>query len=131
MTMPRKGSRIIVVEDVRYRWRVLPWKNVKNWRPAKAGLLNEAWVQHAQKFGLGEVADGEFDICIEAEEDPRSQAICTYHALVFYGLLAPEKFTQIKPSLVREIILRSRQQGWKPQEKGNFHLNIVENSPPP
>jgi hypothetical protein len=129
--LARKSSRKIVVGDVEYRYKVSRWRRVSGWTPAKAGLVDERWLAHAHALGLGAMADVEFTIAIEHENEPVSKLIVTYHAHIIDGFLGPEQFTRIQPKLVATLIETALASGWKPEERGDVRLHIVENSGAP
>lgn len=124
----RKSSRKLVVDGVEYRFKVSRWRKVSDWKPASAGLVDERWLEAARKVGLGDVANVVFTIAIELAEMPGSKLIVTYHTHVIDGFLGPEQFTRIQPSLVATLVREARSVGWKPGERGDMRLHIVENS---
>jgi hypothetical protein len=128
MTLAKKGSRKIVVGGVAYRFHVSRWRKVSDWSPARAGVLDGRWLARARRHGLGNVADVTFTIAIERQERPVSKILTTYHARVVDGFLGPEQLTSIRPSLVRTIVTRALESGWDPARRGDFRLDIVENS---
>jgi hypothetical protein len=128
MTMPRKGSRRIVVAGVAYRWHVSRWKRISGWSPASLELLDPRWLDHARRFGLGDVADVAFSIAVELWDNPVSRTRVRYYAKVIDGFLGFEQLTQIKPQLVRTIVERAIAAGWSPNGRGDFPLEIVENT---
>ena len=126
--MPCKGSRKIVVGDTSYRWSVSRWKRLSGWKPADLELLDPAWLERARQFGLGDVADVAFNICIELHDEPVSQLRVRYLAKIVDGFLGPEQFTSIRPGLIREIIEKAISAGWDPKRRGNHRLELIENS---
>ena len=131
MTLARKGTRKLVVAGVAYRWHVSRWRKISDWTPARAGLIDEAWLSRARKLGLGGVADVTFTIAVELEEKPRSKIIATYHASIVDGFLGPEQLTRIQPKLASAIVEHALASGWKPAEVGDFRMNIVETGDEP
>mgnify|MGYP006955658625 CR=1 FL=1 len=97
-------------------------------RIADLELLDQRWLATARGFGLGDVADIVFNIPIERYEAPASRLLVKYYAMIVDGFLGPEQFTQIKPSLIREIIVHARAAGWDPGAKGEQILELVENA---
>lgn len=128
MTIPSKGARAIVVGGVRYRFRVSRWRKVSGWSPASVGLLDPRWLEHARRLGLGDVADVAFTIAIERAEAPASTLVARYHAKIVDGFLGPEQLTAVTPSLVRQILERALDDGWRPGAKGDRRVALVENS---
>src|SRR5688572_24142493 len=125
--LARKSSRKLVVADVAYRYKVSRWRRISDWKPASAGLVDERWLARARTLGLGDVADVEFTIAIERQDEPVSKTIVTYHAHVIDGFLGPEQLTRIQPSLVAKLITESLSAGWRPKERGDVRLHLVEN----
>lgn len=128
MTLARRGSRAIVVGGVAYRFKVSRWRKVSDWKPADAGLVDERWLEQARRLGLGAVANVRFGIAVELAEAPVSKIVAGYHALVVDGFLGPEQFTRIGPSLIASLIEYATGSGWRPSERGDFRLEIVENT---
>ncbi|MBK9001161.1 MAG: hypothetical protein IPM35_36025 [Myxococcales bacterium] len=131
MTLAKKGARKIVVAGVAYRWHVSRWRRVSDWTPARAGLVDEGWLDRAEKLGLGRVADVTFTIAVERYDRPASKLLTTYHALVVDGFLGPEQLTRIQPRLVGRIVAHAVESGWDPGGSRDFRMEIVENSGKP
>jgi hypothetical protein len=128
MTMPRKGSRRIVVAGTAYRWHVSRWRKISGWSPASLELLDPRWLEQARRFGLGDVADVTFNIAVELHDEPVSRIRARYYAMIVDGFLGFEQLTQIKPQLIRTILERALAAGWIPDKRGDFSLEIVENT---
>lgn len=128
MTMPRKGSRKIVLAGIAYRWHASRWRKISGWSPASLELLDPRWLEQARRFGLGDVADVAFTIAVELYDKPVSRIRVQYYAMVVDGFLGFEQLTQLKPRLVRTIIERALASGWSPDKSGDFSLEIVENT---
>jgi hypothetical protein len=128
MTMPRKGSRRIVVGGVAYRWRVSRYKRISGWSATSLTLLDPRWLEQARKFGLGDVADVTFTIAVELHDKPVSRIRVKYYAKIVDGFLGPEHFTEITPQLIRAIIERALASGWAPDKAGDWSMEIVENT---
>lgn len=131
MTIPSKGARAIVVGDVRYRFRVSRWRRLSAWSPASVGLVDPRWLAYARRFGLGDVADVAFTIAIERAQAPASTLVARYHAKIIDGFLGPEQLTAVTPSLVRQILERAIEDGWRPGARGDQRVDLVENSGDP
>lgn len=127
MSLSKKGTRKIIVNGVYYRWRVSQYQIVSNWR-VDAEVIDGKYLEIAQRFGLGDIADVVFNIVIELYDDPKSKMIVKYFGLVVDGFLGPEQFVQIKPKLVSELIGHGTNNGWVPNLKGDYKLEIFENS---
>lgn len=127
MSIAKKGSRKITVNGTHYRWRVSRPRKISDYR-SESNLLSEDYLNTARKYGLGDVADIVFNVPIELYESPGSKILMKYFGLCVDGFLGPEQFAQIKPSLIAEIIEESIKKGWKPEEKGDFHIELFENT---
>ena len=92
------------------------------------GIVDERYLKIAQRFGLGKVADVVFNITIDLYEKTKSKILVKYFALIIDGFMGPEQYTQIKPGLVAEIIKQSIASGWDPSAKGDFNVEIFENT---
>lgn len=130
MSIAKKGSRKITVADVDYRWRVSRPRRTSDWRSDRT-VLNETYLKLAAKYGLGEVADVIFNIPIELYTEPKSKILIKYFGLIIDGFLGVEQFSQVKPGLISQIISDSRQQGWNPTKKGDYPIEIFENTGEP
>jgi len=101
MTIPRKGSRPIIVEGTTYRWMVRP-------RPT-----------HAQ--GVGESA---LTFAVARENDSGSTLVVTT------GAARPDNWlhlpgTTVTPELVEQAIRTARSNGWRAEQDGSaFKLNM-------
>ncbi|MEM9220726.1 MAG: hypothetical protein AAGD25_41215 [Cyanobacteria bacterium P01_F01_bin.150] len=127
MSLPKKGSKKIHVNGSDYRWLGSKWNKVSDWR-ADREFVDEEFLAIAQKFGLGDTADVYFNLVIEKHENPVSKIAVKYFGKVIDGFLGIEQFTQIKPSLVSKVIGQALESGWNPDQKGDFALEIYENS---
>lgn len=127
MTLAKKGLRRLVLAGTAYRFKVSRWRRVSEWSPASAGLVDERWVAEARKLGLGDTANVEFTIAVQAEAAPASKLIATYHAKVVDGFLGIEQWTRIGPSLVVALIEHSVAAGWDPLLRGDYRVHVVEN----
>jgi len=127
MAIAKKGSRKIVVESRSFRWKVSGYRNVTNWR-YDSGIVDERFLAVSEQFGLGEVADIVFNIPIESYDDPVSKILIKYYGKVVSGFLGPEQLGSIKPGLISEVILECLSQGWDPGERGDYSVEVVENT---
>ena len=127
MGIPKKGARKLIVKDIEYRWRVSRYRLVSDWR-IDTEIVDKKYLGVAKQFGLGDVADVIFTIAIERYNEPQSKLIVKYYGLIIDGFLGPEQLVQIKPSLVKTLILESLSHGWHPGQKGDFTLDLFENT---
>ncbi len=127
MSIQKKGSRKITVNNSDYRWRVSRFRRISDYR-VENEVLSEEYIKVAEKYGLGSVADIVFNIPIELYDVPKSKIIVKYFGLCVDGFLGPEQFAQIKPKLISQIIEDAILQGWNPNQKGNFTIEIYENT---
>jgi len=82
----------------------------------------------AQKYGLGDTVDVLFNFVVELFADPISKIVVKYYGLVIDSFLGFEQFTQIKPPLVAQIIEQAIDNGWTPNQKGDYKVELFENS---
>lgn len=124
MSMPKKGSRKIVVDDVAYRWRV-SWKKLGDWRAAEPGEIDEERLGEIPWFfGDGDLLEGECSIIVERQAGPSSLLRCACPANKVDALFEHWQRTEITPSLVREIIRRALAEGWDPASSGDVSLTL-------
>jgi hypothetical protein len=128
VTLARKGSRSIVVSGVAYRFAVSRWRRVSDWSPASAGIVDERWLAEARRFGLGDVANVTFTIAVERAERPASKLLVRYHSRIVDGFLGPEQLTSVTPAFIETLVTHALACGWNPAERGEFRLDVVDNS---
>jgi hypothetical protein len=128
MSIAKKGSRKITVNGINYRWLVSRrYKQISDWH-VDTEVLDEKFVEIAQRFGLGEVADVVFTIVIELYDTPQSKIVANYFDIIVDGFIGPEQFAQIKPKLISELIKQAINNAWNPRVKGDYKLEIFEKS---
>lgn len=127
MSIAKKGSRKIIVNTIAYRWRVPKYKRISDWKIERE-VLSEKYMEVAQAYGLGSVADIVFNIPIELYENPKSKIILKYFGLCVDGFMGPEQLAQIKPKLINEIIREALIKGWNPNKKGDIKIELYENT---
>ncbi|MFO0567995.1 MAG: hypothetical protein U0263_20210 [Polyangiaceae bacterium] len=71
MTLAKKGLRRLVLAGTAYRFKVSRWRRVSEWSPASAGLVDER-LAGGGSTGLGDTANVEFTIAVQAEAAPAS-----------------------------------------------------------
>lgn len=107
MAIPKKGSRLIVVDGVQYRWRVRgrpTYPQSMNWRPLVLGI------EHAEKSSCQVMV-------IELPQDHPSGYIPK-----------TDKVTPVLPSDVEKYIRMGLQAGWRPDQPGKqFLMSIPAN----
>ena len=91
-------------------------------------MLDETYLQIAEHYRLGHIADILFNIPIELYSQPKSKILVKYFGLAVDGFLGIEQFAQIKPGLISRIISESIQHGWEPTQKGDYPIEIFENT---
>lgn len=125
MAISKKGSRILKINGEIYLYKISKIKKKSDWRDSK-NELNENFIKIADYYGLGKVKDITINIVVQLRENPRSTFFIKIHTILVDGFMGPEQITQIKPQLVKQLIIKSLSDGWDPNEKGDFRLNILE-----
>lgn len=125
--MAKKSSRKITVGGVDYRWRVSRYRWVSDLR-VDTSIVDEEFVKVAKRFGLGGIADVVFDIVIQLYEKPKSSIQVKYFAVIVDGFMGPEQYAAIKPRLIAEIIEQSIANGWDPESRDDYNMEIIENT---
>jgi hypothetical protein len=127
MAIVKKGSRKIAVEGIEYRWRVSKYRNVSNWRH-DSNVIDGVYQAAAKQYGLGDIANVVFNIPVELYENPVSKIMIKYYGIVVDGFLGIEQLGSIKPTLISQIIKESLLSGWLPNSKGDYSIEVVENT---
>jgi len=107
MALAKKGTRTLVINDIRYRWVV------------------------SRDFGGGENARAEtLTLVVELADEPgqRLEAVFAYHDLPNSNVPADRQ--TISPKVVREIILFALQKKWRPTQRGLRSLRFQEDALP-
>ena len=125
MAISKKGSRKIVVNQVPYLYKVSKIKKKSDWRTQK-DELNDTFMKYASYYGLGQVKDITINVVVQLQERPVSRLLIKVHTILVDGFMGAEQITQIKPQLIAQLITQCLDDGWKPAEKGDFRLNLVE-----
>lgn len=92
MTLAKKKTRIITIDDIRYRWLVTPKKNI--------------CILVAEKEG---VKGQKIEVCFETD---------SMHFWVEFPNIDHLNLKILKPKDVESIIRRALNNGWKPDQKG-------------
>jgi len=125
MAISKKGTRKIVVNDIEYLYKVSKVKHKSEWRNQE-NELDDTFMKYASYYGLGKVADARINVIIQLMENPVSNMHIKIKTIVVDGFMGIEQISQIKPKLIAELIDRALQDGWKPSEKGDYRLNLLE-----
>ncbi|MEL6672824.1 MAG: hypothetical protein AAFR61_11555 [Bacteroidota bacterium] len=125
MAIAKKGSRNITVDGIAYRYKVSKIKKKSGWRE-QVDELDETFMKYARYYGLGEVRDITLNIVAHLEENPASHLFVKIQTVLVDGFLGPEQLTQIKPQMVARLIRQGLADGWKPAEKGDARLLLLE-----
>ncbi|MFC0864946.1 hypothetical protein ACFHYQ_21875 [Sphaerimonospora cavernae] len=97
MTLPKKGSRLVTVSDVAYRWRV---------RHKPTYCQGNGWTPMA--------------FAVELAEKPASVLLVTLPYSRPDNWLGGQSVS-IRPSLVAQCILKAISEGWTPNLPGPVH----------
>ncbi len=125
MAISKKGARKIIVNDVEYLYKVSKIKKKSDWR-AQENELNDTFMKYASYYGLGEVRDITINVVIQLMEKPVSDMYIKFNTIILSGFMGPEQITQITPKMIVGLINYGLKNGWKPSEKGDYRLNLVE-----
>lgn len=125
MAISKKGSRIIKLNDEVYLYKISKIKKKSDWRISE-NELNENFIKIANYYGLGQVKDITINIVVQLKENPSSSFFIKINTILVDGFMGPEQITQIKPQLIKQLINKGLSDGWNPNEKGDFRLNILE-----
>jgi len=106
MTMPKAGSRKIVVEGTRFRWRI------------------RKRITYAQQcFGQG------LGISVELEESPSGKLFIGIKGENHPSTLVGKPGGSVKPSDIAGWIREALQSGWEPANAGQEHFISVQREP--
>src|SRR5688572_10635450 len=102
MSIPRKGSRLIVVDDVRYRWRV-----------RQRATYTQAVLGHT------------LTVAVEIADDARCTLVADLsraHPANWFG----DPSAPVTPAEVAELIRKAIAGGWEPTSPGGaFKISVV------
>ena len=100
MSIPKKGSRKITVDGLEYRWTIRK-------KPSYGQAIDESNLTAA----------------IELYDSPGTTLVITFPFTRPDSWISPGN-ESVKPSDIKDSIIRAVQQGWKPDSKGSvFHLS--------
>jgi hypothetical protein len=100
MTIPKKGSRKIIVDNIEYRWRV----------------------RHKGTY-MQDVFESFLTASVELYENPQNALLVEFPWVRFDAYIGDAK-QPVTPKLIESCIKTALSQGWKPNEKGKtFQLN--------
>ena len=125
MAISKNGSRKIIVDEVKYLYKVSKIKNKSGWREQE-DELDDTFMKYASYYGLGKVKDITINIVIQLMENPVSNMFIKFNTILVDGFMGAEQITQIKPKLISELINKGLNDGWKPSEKGDYRLSLLE-----
>ncbi|MCA2224218.1 hypothetical protein [Nonomuraea aurantiaca] len=105
MSIPKKGSRLITVDDVTYRWRV---------RRKPTYCQGNSW--------------GPLTFAVESTDGPGRFLVVSLPCSRPDAWLG-ERTMAIRPALVTATIRRARECGWDPCQAGNaFDLSLTDDT---
>ena len=125
MAFPKKGSRHIEVDGISFIYKISKIKPKSDWRQ-EDNELDENFMKYAQYYGLGSVRDATINIAIQSMDDSISIMFIKCHTLLVDGFLGPEQIIQIKPNQVSQLIRKGLNDGWNPNKKGDYRLEVVQ-----
>lgn len=125
MTLPKKGSRTIEVDGTLFRYTISRIKPKSDWRE-EIEELDTNFMRYAKRFGLGNVCDATINITIQSAHNSASSMFIKCHTLIVDGFLGPEQLIQIKPNQISQLIRKSLKDGWKPNIRGDFKLELAQ-----
>ncbi|WP_044208691.1 hypothetical protein [Flammeovirga sp. OC4] len=125
MAFPKKGSRNIEVDGIRFQYKISKLKPISDWRQ-EGNELNDNFKKYAQQYGLGSVRDATINVVIQSMDNSVSSMFIKCHTLLIDGFLGPEQVIQIKPNQVSQLIRKGLNDGWNPNKKGDYRLELAQ-----
>ncbi len=126
MAFSKRGSRRITVDQQLYLYKVGRIKKKSDWRPAGNGELDDSFLNIARHYGLGDVADATLTIAIQAKVDAASSMFVKFYSILVDGFMGSEQVLTVTPAVVASLIRHGLEKGWKPSEKGDVRIEIIE-----
>ena len=127
MSIPKKKSRKVNVDNIKYRWIVGGQaKGTKLEWTENTDLLDSSFIEIAKKYSLGSVAKFTQTIVIELAEDPKSKVLLYYTYYLYDGFMGFEPFKPITNKLIKIAILESLENGWNPSEHKNYEFKKIQ-----
>jgi len=125
MAFPKKGKRKIEIEGVQYLFKISKIKQKSNWR-IQENELDNTFMKYASYYGLGKVKDATINIAVQLAFNPVSNLYVKCYTLIVDGFMGPEQIIEITPSMVLKLVNKSIKDGWKPNQKGDFRMEIAQ-----
>jgi hypothetical protein len=125
MAISKKGSRKIIVDNIEYLYKISKVKQKSEWREQE-DELDDIFMRYANYYGLGKVKNISINIVIQLKEHPISSFFIKFNTILVDGFMGAEQITQIKPKFISQLIHKGLNDGWKPNKKGNYRLNLLE-----
>lgn len=125
MSISKKGTRKIIVDEIEYLYKVSKPKKKSDWREQE-NEVNETFIEYASYFGLGKVKDITINIVVQLYNKPVSSLFVKCHSILIDGFMGAEQIMQITPKLVSNLILEAINDDWDPFNKRDYRMNIVE-----
>lgn len=125
MAISKKGTRVITVDDVEYLYKVSKVKKKSDWRKDE-NKLNDEFLKHAKKYGLGNLKDITINIVAQLKNSPTSNLYVKINTVLVDSFMGAEQVTQIKPQFVAKLIQDAIFDGWKPTDRKDYRLTISD-----
>lgn len=125
MAFSKKGSRNIEIEGIRFLYKISKVKPKSDWR-SEDNELDKTFMKYAKHYGLGDVKDATINIVIQSASNPSSSMFIKCHTLLVDGFMGQEQIIQIKPNQISQLIKKGLQNGWNPNKKGDYRLELVQ-----
>jgi|26BtaG_2_1085354.scaffolds.fasta_scaffold12383_2 hypothetical protein len=129
MAMAKKSLRRINVDNIGYLYKVSRGKSDNRWRALKEGEeeeFDEAFIEYARYYDLGQILDTVISITIELEHNPKSRLFVKIHTITVMGFLGIEPFTNVTPKFVAKLIKQGLHNGWSPSTQCDVNIGFIE-----
>jgi len=125
MAFSKKGSRNIEVNGIKFLYKISKIKPKSDWR-IENNELEKTFMSYAKNYGLGNVRDSTLNIVVQSDENSFSSMFIKCHTLLVDGFLGPEQIIQITPKHISQLIIKALNNGWNPNQKGDYRLELVQ-----
>ena len=125
MALAKKGTRRISVGQTEYIYKVSRIKKTSELRSGEKEL-EETFLKFARYYGLGQVMDAVINIVVQLEDNPSSSLFVKCKTIIVDGFMGFEQVLSIKPSLVAGLITQAMEEGWNPERRGDYRMNVAQ-----